>query len=56
MTDSVSVSLLYVKANRALDRIDLEKTRRMHENFEFLYELGVDPDQESWDANTHQWH
>lgn len=50
MTDSVSVSLIYVKANRALNQIDLERIRRMYENNEFVYELGVDPGVRTWNA------
>lgn len=52
MTDSVSVSLIYVKANRPLDQIDLEKIRRMYANFEFVYELGVDPGVRTWNATV----
>lgn len=52
MTDSVSVSLIYVKANRALDEIDLAKIRRMYQNFEFVYELGVDPGVRTWNATV----
>lgn len=52
MTNSDSVSLIFVKANRALDQIDLAKIRRMYENFEFVYELGVDPGVRTWNATV----
>lgn len=53
MTDSVAVSLIYVKTDRALNEIDLkERIIQKYENNEFVYELGVDPGVRTWNATV----
>lgn len=52
MTDSVSVSLMFIKANRPLVETDVEKIKEMYRNEQFVYELGIDPGARTWNATV----
>ncbi|XP_055317515.1 uncharacterized protein LOC129576423 [Sitodiplosis mosellana] len=52
MTDSVSVSLMYIKSNRMLDAKDLKTIEDMYREGRFVYELGIDPGVRTWNATV----
>ncbi|XP_055317529.1 uncharacterized protein LOC129576435 isoform X2 [Sitodiplosis mosellana] len=52
MTDSVSVSLMYIKSNRTLDAKDLKTIEDMYRGERFVYELGIDPGVRTWNATV----
>lgn len=52
VTDSVSVSLMYIKCDRPLTEIDVQKIKDMYDNERFVYELGIDPGVRTWNATV----
>lgn len=52
MTDSASVSLIYVQADCTLTKIDLERIKTMYANNEFVYELRAGPGKRTWNATV----